>query len=104
MNHWPHPILTRRAQAFDSHRPDLLGLRFRIPTQAGELGWQQRLKRKDPRDVARHWHDRDDTATQTVRGRVGPVVAHDDCWSPLVGLTAADRLKVGQAYLTAQHQ
>ncbi len=71
-----------------------------VLVKAGEHCREEYLKREDPVDVARHRDDRDDASSQSLSPDVGPIVAHNDGGSTLVGLRAPHGFEIYEAVLS----
>src|SRR5687767_8488621 len=92
------------ADALNRDRPNLLGLGLRVAAQAGGGGVEKHLEWIDAGGVRRHRHNRDHPAAEPFGCGVRPVVAHDDCRSPLVRLGTSRGIEIDQADLAATHQ
>ena len=87
--------------AFDGDRPDLLGLRLRVPREPGREGREEDLEGVQAVHVRGHRDDRDHAPPQACSGGVGGVVADDDDRPELVRLRATHGLEVDRVHLAA---
>ena len=89
------------SDAFDSDRPDLLGLCLRIALESGGQGREEDLEGIHAVHVRCHRDDRDHAPPEARGGRVGGVVADDDDRPELVGLRPSHGLEIDRVDLSA---
>lgn len=92
------------AEALDCDGADLLGLGLGVLPEAGRGCGQEGLEGEDPVGVAGDRHHGDNSAAETSRGRVRPVIADDHRRTTTVGLAPTNGLQIDEPDLTAQHQ
>lgn len=92
-----------RPDALDGDGSDLFSLRLGVTVQPGARSMEQYLERKDTLHVGGDGNDGDHAAAHPLRCRVRSIIAHDDGWSPLVGLRPSDRIEIDEPDLAAAH-
>lgn len=90
--------------AFDSYRADLFSLCLGVDVESGLVRREQRLEWVDVADVGRDWDDRHDAAPESLRRRIGSVVADNHARARMCSFAPDDRVKIDETNLTATHQ
>lgn len=91
------------ANALDCDGADLFGLGLGVAIEARFLTQQQGLERIHAADVGRHRDDCHHALSESLCGRVGPVIADDDTGAGSCSLTPDNRVKVDESDLGATH-
>lgn len=92
-----------RTDSLDGDRSDLFGLRLGVTIQTGARGIEQDLERIDTLHVGGDRNNGDHASPHPLRCGVRSIIAHDDRWSPLVGLRPSDRIEIDEPDLAAAH-
>ena len=83
-----------RAEPIDRHRSDLFRLRLRLNPRSGKVLGKENLEGEYPPGVAGDGNDRHHPTAESIRHRIGAVVAHDDRRATLVRLAPSNRVEI----------
>lgn len=89
---------------FDCDGADLFGLCLGVDVEAGLGSGKQGLERVDVVDVGRDGDDRHHALPESLRCRVGSVIADDDAWARAGSFAPHNRVEVDESDLAAAHQ